>query len=101
MKKITFVTAIIMFSCMIFDVVTDNITSKDVNPNTVSTNSYTYIIKEYNGKLAVFESVQEKPYKVTNLSLTILPEYDKQLLQKGIEVSSVKELNKILEDYLS
>lgn len=63
--------------------------------------SYSYIIKEYNGKLAVFESGSDTPFRITDLDIAILPEADQKALESGIEATNRKELNRILEDYCS
>ena len=57
--------------------------------------------KEYNGKIAVFEKGNEKPFKVTEVHISDLPEVDKQILKLGIETDNKKNLNTILEDYCS
>lgn len=63
--------------------------------------SYSYIIKEYNGKLAVFESGSDTPFRITDLDISVLPEADRKALQNGIKAANRKELNRILEDYCS
>ena len=59
-----------------------------------------YIVKEYNGKIAVFEKGNDTPFKTTEMQISLLPDYDKQMLQAGIEVNGQGELNTLLEDYL-
>lgn len=60
-----------------------------------------YIIKEYNGKIAVYNENMDKPVKTTDSSVDALPEVDKALLKKGIRVEDKTELRKLLEDYCS
>lgn len=60
-----------------------------------------FIIKEYNGSVAVFESGKNLPFKTTETPVSDLPATDKELLKKGINVSGEEELSRILEDYCS
>lgn len=61
-----------------------------------------YIIKDYEGKIAVFDiNDEEKPSKITPISVKDLPEADKNLLKEGIFAESKEVLNSILEDYCS
>lgn len=61
----------------------------------------TYLVKNYNGKIAVFEKGQNKPFKITSVNIDDLPDADKKILAKGIEAESQKQLSTILEDYCS
>lgn len=60
-----------------------------------------YIVKEYNGKVAVFEKGKEKPFKITEVNTSDLPQADREILKSGIETDSQKKLTTILEDYCS
>ena len=71
-------------------------------PNSSTNNrNLVYVVKEYNGNIAIFEENSDIPFKVTDIRLCELPEGDKKLLSKGIPASSSQELNCILEDYCS
>ncbi len=65
------------------------------------TNSLSYIVKDFNGNVAVFEVDSEKPFKVTEVATNTLPKVDQEKLIEGIEVTSQKELNTLLEDLCS
>lgn len=59
-----------------------------------------YILKEYNGGIAVFTPNSDKPKaEYTQVMVKSLPEYDKMLLKAGIKVYSDKELQRLIEDY--
>ena len=74
----------------------------EVNNNVQSEKQiYKYIVKTYNGRLAVFEPDKEVPFKITDLDVNILPQSDRLLLDAGIGVVDNKELNRILEDFCS
>lgn len=61
-----------------------------------------YIIKDYEGKIAVFDiNDEEKPSKIIPISVKDLPEADKNLLKEGIFAENKEVLNSILEDYCS
>ena len=60
-----------------------------------------YTIKEYEGKIAVFKNSDNKPYTVYEAYTSLLPEQDRQRLQKGIKVDNTADLQRIIEDYTS
>ena len=57
----------------------------------------TYTVKEYNGKIGIFEN-EALIYTLDTYVFT-LPEYDKKLLSSGIMVSTKEELYEIIEEY--
>ena len=59
-----------------------------------------YVLKDYNGRIALFYESKEKPIEVYNVFTSSLPETDAQQLEKGIAVTE-DELNKVLSDYIS
>lgn len=68
--------------------------------NASSENAVLYIVKETEGKIAVFESGKSEPlYYLEEVVFKTLPEYDRQLLKSGIKVKTDKELQKVIEDY--
>lgn len=60
-----------------------------------------YEIKEYKGNIAVFESGEKKPFRVTEIEVKNLPEADRKELKSGIEAPNDEKLTELLEDYLS
>lgn len=63
--------------------------------------SYLYIIKEQEGKIAVFEKDKKTPITVTDVFVDSLPEEDITQIKKGVYVKTKEELDTLLEDYLS
>ncbi len=61
----------------------------------------TYVVKNFNGNIAVFEGNNEKPFKITDVSIKDLPYADQELLLNGIFATKISEVNQILEDYCS
>ncbi len=62
---------------------------------------YQYLLKEYNGKLAVYFSNSKTPQTVFDLYLSTLPEYDRGQLRLGVPVKDYEELVQRIEDYIS
>ena len=60
-----------------------------------------YILRSYNGLLAVFKGDSDVPYIETDVRIADLPYADMELLNTGIAVESYSELNRLLEDYCS
>ena len=60
-----------------------------------------YILKSYEGKLAVFLPGEPVPQKVFDVWLSSLPQYDRGQLELGIPVESYPELVQRIEDYIS
>ncbi len=60
-------------------------------------NSTKYLLKEYNGKIGIFEN--EALIYTLDTYIFTLPEKDQKLLSEGISVSSKEELYEILEEY--
>lgn len=60
---------------------------------------YVYWIKEYNGKVAVFENNAQQPQEILDCPLDSLPNEEIKRIQNGIPVSSPEELQQWIEAY--
>ncbi|MDR2909062.1 MAG: hypothetical protein LBU86_04185, partial [Oscillospiraceae bacterium] len=60
-----------------------------------------YLIREYEGRVAVFTREDENPVTVLEKWVRHLPEYDRIQMQEGIEVYSDEELAARIEDFTS
>lgn len=60
-----------------------------------------YYISVYGDHVAVFQLGHELPCQILETRVDSLPEYDQQLLRKGIAAKDDKELNQMLQDYES
>lgn len=63
-----------------------------------------YVLKEYNGRIAVYKSYasgQKTLMNIIDTDTNALPENDRKLLQKGIEVATEEDMLQLLEDYTS
>lgn len=72
--------------------------TKEKNENN-NEEGYKYVVKEMEGKIAVFENGKNSPIETLEKEVEYLPEYDKKILKDGIYVENPQELNKVLEDY--
>lgn len=60
-----------------------------------------YILKEYNGELAVFRGDSDTPYRLLGVPVSVMSDYDKKILKAGIFTETQEELNRLIEDYTS
>ncbi len=77
--------------------------SADIKENQADTPniSLSYIVKDFNGNIAVFEIGANKPFRITEVSTNTLPKVDQERLREGISVTEQNELNALLEDLCS
>ncbi|MGI6403305.1 MAG: hypothetical protein ACOX0K_03590 [Oscillospiraceae bacterium] len=62
---------------------------------------YLYMIKEHQGRIAIFARGSEVPELIFDKQLKHLPEYDRIQLKEGIKIYTSEELNARIEDYIS
>lgn len=67
----------------------------------ISNQNETYIIKEYDGKVAVFKNKEKTPSTIYESYISLLPIEDQQKLLNGIKVDNTTDLQRIIEDYTS
>lgn len=97
MKKI--IVALSTLFCTILIMVSIyNFIPKEPAEMHTSQNSITYIVADYNGKVAVFEKGSTQPLTVYDIYTHLLPENDIELLRRGIEFSDMEALQHCLED---
>lgn len=104
MRKISFffMAAATVISCItIFFSVRAMPEIEDTNTTVVTTPSVVYLLKTYNGRLAVFEQGSDLPYKEFDININTLSDYDKELLENGITADSKEKIRKLIEDYTS
>lgn len=100
MKKVLLFAVVIV--CLIFIVV---IISSSSNNNVyieipgATTISSIYVIKEYDGKVAVFKYDSSSPVQILDCKINSLPPDAAEALATGIVVSGEYELQKIIEAY--
>lgn len=69
--------------------------------STEESNSVYYTLKEFDKRVAVFESGNTEPVFVSSTYISKLPKDDQKLLSHGIKAFDKKTLNRLIEDYCS
>lgn len=59
------------------------------------------ILGNWKGYVAIFEKGASEPRQIFPTTVASLPESDQQALEKGIIVRNQRDLQQLLEDYLS
>ena len=59
----------------------------------------TFIVAEYNKRVAVFEKGKKEVIYISDTYVGNLPAEDRKKLKEGIEVSDRRELKRLIEDY--
>ena len=65
------------------------------------TSGYPYLLRSYDGKLAVFTDDLVEPDLVFDVYVRTLPEYDQRQLERGVRVRDYDKLTALIEDYIS
>lgn len=65
------------------------------------TSNYPYLLRTYEGKLAVFTSDLVEPDMVFDVYVRTLPASDQRALEKGVRVETYDKLTTLIEDYIS
>ena len=60
-----------------------------------------FLLGIHNGKIALWKSDDPKPVHIFPFRVNMLPIDDQLALKKGIIINNEKDLNQLLEDYLS
>lgn len=98
-KTITFCVICLLVLSVLFIRINKSINTVPESTTNPPTTQYT--IKEYNGKVAVFENNNTQPKSVYDSYISVLPEKDRKRLKYGITVDNEKDLQRIIEDYTS
>ena len=60
-----------------------------------------FVVGSWKGYVALFDQGAEEPKQIFPCPVEALPEVDQQALENGIIVRNQRDLQQILEDYLS
>ena len=60
-----------------------------------------YVLRDCNGRIAVYARGKETPYEIFNIYTDSLPPADAEALRDGIVIETTEELNKKLEEFTS
>ena len=61
----------------------------------------TFLLGVHDGYIALWRSGEPEPAEVFPYRVEYLPEADRKMLEEGIKITSMKQLNQFMEDYLS
>ncbi len=73
--------------------------TENVHSDTNTYYKHRYIVKNFNGYVAVYEYGNDLPVQILDCKINSLPPDAAEALVTGIEVSSEDELQKIIEAY--
>lgn len=100
--KYVFLTAVTVFTVAFASVAIVQITAESAaveNLSGVQDDTGGYIVRDYGGYVGVYyNSGEEYPAIITEISLASLRQYDRELIETGFEVASRDELMLLLED---
>ncbi len=85
------ITMLILTSC--------TIEKSDLNISTSTFDNKVYIVKEYDGRVAIFQKGVKHPIQTLDCLIKDLPPDAVEALATGIEVNNIDELQKIIEAY--
>ena len=96
--------AIILGITLLLTVVTIGITTTLAEPQRQEFVSSTkaeqgYILKDYNGSLAIFEGNSAVPLEILDVKTNSLPERDIEILKNGLHAKTLNEIISMAEDY--
>ncbi len=57
-----------------------------------------YVIREHNGKIAVFCWGSSRPFRYLDFNISLLPDFDREQLREGIELYNEEELETYIQD---
>lgn len=60
-----------------------------------------FLLGTYNGRLAVWKGDDPEPYRVYPCPVYLLPQAEREMLQKGIRIDSMDDVSYFLENFLS
>ena len=72
-----------------------------VESEVIENPEYEYVLKEFNGKLAVFQWGEREPAMIFDVPIDSLPEIDANQLKQGLKIKDDQELNDRIEDFVS
>ena len=101
MDKVRMVCGVLCAAVLTFAVILIPMTGMGQNPSAEPSSqaSAGYTVRDYQGKIAVFEGSAQEPSQVLSIETATFPQEDQQLLKVGIHAASKADLQRILEDY--
>lgn len=60
-----------------------------------------YVLRAWDGHIGLFRGDSETPYQELDMPLTLLSDYDREMVEAGITVETERELRTLVEDLTS
>lgn len=104
------VTALAVSTVVVFGTMTASIrhpapAAQEATDAAVTSTSVTtgikYVLRIWEGKLGMFRGDSEVPYHELDMPLTLLSDYDRELLSQGIITNTEEEMRRLVEDITS
>lgn len=95
------VSLVLSCATIILSLIFNKDNNENVNAEAKTAQKIEYILKDYNGHLAVFYSSEETPYEEFDILTNSFSDYDKNLLSQGISADTEDEIQQLIEDYTS
>ena len=74
------------------------LTAQTIRLADASADAVCFVLKEYNGRIALLEEGMDEPLAVYNTPISSLFPSDAELIRKGIRLSSRTEISQLIED---
>lgn len=81
--------------------ITESVSGVERQQSADSQPEYLYMLKEHEGRVAVFRTGSSEPELVLDALVKYLPDYDRSQMEQGIPVKDYDELVSLIEDYIS
>lgn len=96
------VSAVVVTSSMAASVVHPEPEKQDATEVTTTvTTNVNYVLRIWNGHLGMFRGDSEVPYRELDMPLSLLSDYDRELLEQGIITETEEEMRALVEDITS
>lgn len=59
------------------------------------------VVREYNGRIGIFRGGSETPARIIDYDVSLLSEFDRAELRKGLVIETEAELRQLIEDLAS
>jgi len=83
-------------------IISNNFNNKpSENKNITETQATYYVLKDYKGRIALFINENKIPKETYEVFTNTLPTEDAEKIKSGIIITTERELQKILEDFIS
>ena len=101
----TLLTAVAISGVLVICTMAQNVRDERIiaksPPEIVKFEPVFYVVKEYEGQLAVFKGNSETPCRLLDCDFYMLSDADKEMFSEGITVKTDAELVSLIEDYTS